>query len=221
MYLNTLSPYTGIPDGATAYADNYAGGDSTENPVAVVVCDPAARPPDYRLVDEGLEVPDATERGTTAKCRSDESVVGGGASNSGGFSDEASVNSTGPVDLGDPDKVPDDGWRGEINNDEDVDAITLGANTYAICDSKHGGVRYRSESRNVHDGATVSKDVHCKGHERIIGGGVVSHSAYKHGLYVVDTYNIAGDDGWYGRVDNYPTADAKDRKFTVTAICLG
>ncbi len=221
IYLNGLTPYTSNPDGARVYADNYAGGEPNETPLAVVACDSAARPADYRHVDELLEVPDATERGTTAKCRSGESVVGGGSSNSGGFSDEAIVSSTGPVDLGDPDKVPDDGWRGEVNNDEDGGAATLGATTYAICDSKHGDVRYRSLSRNVHDGQIVSKDVHCKGRERVIGGGVVSHSAYRHGLYVTDSFNIAGDDGWVAHVDNWPTPDGKTRRFTVTAICLG
>ena len=131
------------------------------------------------------------------------------------------VTSTGPVDRGDRDKIPDDGWLGEINNDEDVDAVTLGSQTFAVCDSKHGGVRYRSTSKNVADGTSQGKTAHCNGDEEVIGGGVISHSSYAHGMYVVDTYNIPTNDGWYGRVHNWPNRTARTASSPSRRSALG
>jgi hypothetical protein len=221
LYLNTLSIPDNAPDEVNVYADNYTGGSPSVQAIAQLVCDSNAGPGAYRLRDTpGFKnVPDASEGGATARCRNGESVVGGAVYNQGAYSDESYINSTGPIDLDDRDKIPDDGWHGEVNNDEDASGDTLDMKVHAFCDTKHNNVSYRSKTTKVTDGDLEGAIVKCRHDGHLIGGGVLSHSSYPHGLYVSDTYK--DQDAWESRVANWPTPDAKTRKITTTAICLG
>ena len=145
--------------------------------------------------------------------------MGGAAYNQGGYADESYVSSTGPVDLGDQDKIPDDGWRAEVNNDEDASGDTLQIRAHAFCDTKHNNVSYRSKTTKLSDGELDGAIVKCGQDGLLIGGGVLSHSDYSHGLYVSDTFKDGS--AWESRVANWPTPDGAQRKTTTTAICLG
>ena len=78
------------------------------------------------------------------------------------YADESYINSTGPVDLGDRDKIPDDGWHGEVNNDEDGSGDTLDMKVHAFCDTKHQNVSYRSKTTKVSDGELDGAIVKCR-----------------------------------------------------------
>jgi hypothetical protein len=220
LYLNSLYIDDTEPDEVNIYADNFTGGAPSVQAIGELICDTNAGPGDYRVRQTDLkEVPDGSEGATTARCRGGESVVGGAAYNQGGYSDESYVSSTGPVDLGDGDQIPDDGWRAEINNDEDASGDTLQIRAHAFCDTKHKNVRYRSKTTKLSDGELDGAIVKCGPDGLLIGGGVLSHSDYSHGLYVSDTYKDGS--AWESRVANWPTPDGKQRKTTTTAICLG
>jgi hypothetical protein len=218
VYVNALYPLEAPSLRAQTYLDDYSGGLATVGANVYAVCDTSAGPGDYRFRSAGFQVPDDTERGRTQACGKDHSVVGGGVYSSASFAGEAEANSSGPVDLGDRDKVPDDGWRADVNNDEDPGGASEGGVVYAICDTEHN-LRYRSASLSIADGALEEKLVGCPQDRQAIGGGVISHSAYRHGLYVSDTYP-AVNDRWAARVHNWPTPDGEPRRMTVTSICL-
>lgn len=220
LYLNSLYIDDTAPDEVNIYADNFSGGAPSVQAIGELICDSNAGPGTYRLRQTGLEeVPDGSEGATTARCEGGESVVGGAAYNQGAYADESYVSSTGPVDLGDPDKIPDDGWRAEVNNDEDASGDTLQIRAHAFCDTKHNNVSYRSKTTKLGDGELDGAIVKCGDGAKLIGGGVLSRSSYSHGLYVSDTFKDG--DAWESRVANWPTPDAKQRKTTTTAICLG
>ena len=220
LYLNSLYIADAAPDELNVYADNYTGGAPEVSAIGQLICDNSAGPGTYRLRQSGLEdVPDDSEGAATARCEGGESVVGGAAYNQGGYADESYVSSTGPVDLGDPDKIPDDGWRAEVNNDEDASGDTLQIRAHAFCDTKHNNVSYRSKTTKLGDGELDGAIVRCSDDAKLIGGGVLSRSNYAHGLYVSDTFKDGS--AWESRVANWPTPDGKQRKTTTTAICLG
>ena len=150
LYLNSLYIADNAPDEVNVYADNFTGGSPSVNAIAQIICDTDAGPGVYRLRQTGFKnVPDAREVGATARCRNGESVVGGAVYNQGVYADESYINSTGPVDLGDKDKVPDDGWHGELNNDEDASGTRWTCKVSAFCDTKHNNVHYRSKTTKL------------------------------------------------------------------------
>ena len=125
VFLNTFNL---VDDEAevNVYAINNPGGAPSVQSLGQMVCDDNAGPGVYRLRHTGLkELADASEGEATARCRNGESVVGGAAYNQGVYADEAYVTSSGPVDLGDADKLPDDGWRAEVNNNADGSGDTI------------------------------------------------------------------------------------------------
>ena len=156
VYLNTLQPGEG---NVHVYADNYADGIGDVDAEVQAVCDSEGAPGDYSLKTDGPhQVPDGSELGFVAKCTGGDPVIGGGVVDEVGYSGESYVNSLGPVDLRDRDKAPDDGWRAEVNNRQDGGAETVEVTTYAVCDSKHEKLRYRSRTMKVVDGAAEGQD---------------------------------------------------------------
>ena len=217
VYLNTLQPGDG---NVHVYADNYADGFGPVDAEVQAVCDSEGAPGDYSLKTVGPhQVADGSELGFVAKCTGGDPVIGGGVVAEVGYSGESYVNSLGPVDLRDRDKAPDDGWRGEVNNRQDGGAETVEVTTYAVCDSKHEKLRYRSRTMKVVDGLLKGKTASCNKGEQLMGGGLISTSTYKQGVYVTDSFRTL-EGVWFGQVHNSVTPDDKARNVTITAICL-
>ena len=227
VYVNTSRPGTlggsVNKNGWTIYVDNYVGGTGARTPRVYAVCDDNAEDSDYRIRQEAFTVPDNAEGGKAAKCRQGEFAVGGGATTSGFYPDEQYLSTSAPFDGPDPDKRPGDGWRAEINNDEDGAGDEVAGVVYALCDRKHdpSDFRYVRKTRKVPDGEQKFRLVSCKGSETLVGGGVRSRSAYEHGLYINTSFpnSAVSPSLWSAAVDNYDTPDDKARKITTTAIC--
>lgn len=126
-----------------------------------------------------------------------------------------------PVDGPDAGHVPDDGWRVEINNDEDPDQLTTKSDLYAICEKRRAPYRYVFAAEGVPDGTQRTVKARCPKHQTAIGGGIEVIAPYKASMLVNSTFrDEAGQrTAWVGTVDNYATPDGKKRKFRVTAIC--
>ena len=224
VYLNTSRPYLldGTTPGWTIWVDNYAGGTGTRTPQAYVMCDDNPKPNQYTIRTHQISVADNTQDEAFAPCQAGETVVGGGGRSSGFYADETYLATSAPYDGQDGDKVPDDGWRAVLNNDEGGAASNT-LDVFAICDSKHNKrfFEYVRKTRKVPDGTQKTRVASC-GKRKRAGGGVESHSAYKHGLYINSSFPNtlgSGERLWIGTVDNYDTPDDKARKITTTAIC--
>ena len=221
IYLNTSRP--GLLGDETAAAwttwqDNYFGG-SAVDAYTVLICDEDAESPfDYLTQVAGpVQVPDGKQKGGRILCGSGP-AVGGGGSSSGFFGDETYLATSAPIDDGDANRKRDDGWRVVLNNDEGGAASNT-VTPFVICDDIHPSSTYRTvtASAKVPDGKQRSTSAECPGDTELVGGGVESAAAYKHGLYIT-TSRWAGD-SWEGSVDNYATPDGETRKISVTATC--
>jgi hypothetical protein len=222
-YLNALGPVEGLPPTVwEVFADNYPGGSPSVAADLFAYCDAGARPGDYKLREKSKQVPDNTEKGADAMCKPSETVVGGGAFTSADFSGEMEINSTGPIDGGDPDQRPDDGWRGVGNNDEDPGAETQGLTTSAVCDRKHDSshIHYTTRETTIADASVEGRLVRCRPGRRLIGGGITARSSYAEGVYVTTTAPMEPR-AWGGFAENYDTPDDDKAKIEITAICLG
>ena len=224
IYLSALYPQNDPPFTWGTYTDNFTGGQATNHPEETIVCDNDPGPGQYKQRSSGsVTVPDATQKSATASCKKREIVVGGGVYNGSLYADETEVSASGPVDDNDRKRIPEDGWRAAVNNDEGGSA-TESIIAYAICDRNRTlkKVRYRRDTEVLVDGQLGSLEVGCRADETLLGGGLRSDSKYQHGVYVVYTAppnNVPGE-SWVGGLHNSPTPDAKSRKLTVTAICL-
>lgn len=228
-YVSESTPGTtggGPAQGWTGQIDNYVGGLAQNFFTVTVTCAKNAKGDYARLVKEnGVKVPDDSLGGATLKCKPGQAVVGGGNDTSfnAALKDETYLSMSAPVDGKDPDKVPDDGWRVEINNDEDGDQLVTKSNLYAICDKKHGAsaYRYRTQAGDIPEGAQGSIDTVCRKGETLIGGGVEARAPYEASMLINSTSRtvVADRPRWSGYVDNYATPDGKARKLVVTAIC--
>lgn len=78
------------------------------------------------VTESGFISPGATQYGV-AMCPARWEVMGGGVRTASTLQD---VNATFPIDGGDVDGAPDDGWRGHIQNNGGSDARAW---IYAIC----------------------------------------------------------------------------------------
>ena len=224
LHFNTSRPYLfdGTTPGWTVWVDNYPGGGLSPSPTVYVVCDDNPKPDQYTIRQTQVTVDDDTSRGATAKCRANETVVGGGGRSNGFYTDQTYLATSAPADGKDGDKAPDDGWRAVLSNDEGG----AGSNTldvFAICDARHGKrfFTYVRETRGIPDGTQKTEPAFC-GERELIGGGVESHSPHAAGLYIAGThpFTLGGQgDVWFGVVVNYDTPDDELRKITTTAIC--
>jgi hypothetical protein len=113
----------------------------------------------------------AVTRKQTAKrapCPAGTTVLGGGVYTGGsGLNDE--VASSAPYDGPDADRVPDDGWVGEINAGSSDRSMT----TYAIC-APFSGIEYRKNDFSALAGNQRRATVRCPEGTRSYGGGVLT-----------------------------------------------
>jgi hypothetical protein len=207
----------------TVYADNYTGGSPSNSPTTAAMCDRKGDLADYEYrTSPGNTIGDGVQAGYNASCKNDETVVGGGGVSSGFYADETYLSSSAPFDGGDKGRVPDDGWRAVLNDDEGGNPSSF-VDVHATCDSKHkpSDFAYVSRSRKVPDGTQRAESASCGGRQ-IVGGGVTSKSNYSHGLYISASVPAEGmgEERWTASVDNYDTPDDEARKMVVTAICL-
>lgn len=131
------------------------------------------------------------------------------------------VNSSVPMDGGDPTAAPDDGWSGSVY---DTNGGGGGFYVSAVC-AKGITLRYvKMPPKKVLTGAEVVRKVACRPAEHVVGGGArVTGSANRARL--VSTFPYDGkdpdgipDDGWQSRV--YAISGAQ-KQVTAFAICLG
>jgi len=71
-----------------------------------------------------------SQRFVQVQCPDAKHATGGGVFSSGGYN-ESTINSTYPIDDGDSDLTPDDGWGGYVDNYIADAAVT--ARAYVIC----------------------------------------------------------------------------------------
>lgn len=86
---------------------------------------------DVTVRSERVDVPAGDALSAFARCRAGEHVTGGGAK-AAGAADATNLYASYPVDLGDSDSAPDDGWQGSIYN-RSASAKKLKA--FAVCAS--------------------------------------------------------------------------------------
>ena len=91
-----------------------------------VIC---ARGMPVSIAEKSVEVPPGEARAVVARCDAGEHVTGGGVNGSRVASDMNLYGSY-PIDLGDPDAIPDDGWQGNAYNRSGVPKVLR---AYAIC----------------------------------------------------------------------------------------
>ena len=222
VYLNTSRPepdLNPIGDGWRVYVDNYPGGAANHLVNAWAMCDTKGTPDDYVIRTEAVNVPDGKERGGVAQCKEKEVVVGGGGRSSGFFAEETYLSSSAPVDDGDKDNRPDDGWAAELNNDEGGSLLDT-LDVFAICDRTHkaSGFSYESRTKRLKDAELRGIGAPC-GSDALVGGGVSTAAKYKHGLYIDSTFPFASQNEWFAYVTNFETPDGDARKITATSIC--
>ena len=158
VYLTEMLPFNPFASrhrSWTVGADNYPGGAPSNTFSVQVICDLQNGWNDYDRIERqnGLKVPDDKLGGATVKCPAGHPVVGGGYDEDGFFDEEAYLSMSAPVDGKDADKVPDDGWRFEVNNDEDVGGKVVKGTVTAICDKRRpsSAYHYRADQKNVQD----------------------------------------------------------------------
>jgi hypothetical protein len=220
-------PGPGPNQGWTGQIDNYVGGAGSNLAHTTLTCDENGEGDYQRLHrEDGVSVPDDRLGGGTLRCDGGATVVGGGNDTAlnASLEDETYLSMSAPVDARDKDKLPDDGWRVEINNDEDPNALTTYSNLYAICDKKRNpsDYRYVTNTARVPDGSQRVARAKCLRDEKAISGGVEVKAPYAASMLVNSTFRaeLGERTGWVAIVDNYTTPDGKKRKFTATAICL-
>jgi hypothetical protein len=131
------------------------------------------------------------------------------------------VNSSFPMDDGDPKGTLDDGWTGSV-----YDSIggAGGFYVHAVC-ARGLTLRYvKRPPIKVSAGGAVARKVACRPQEHAVGGGArVTGPANRSRLVSTFPYDAGDpdgipDDGWQSRVYGISGAD---KKVTSFAICLG
>ncbi len=219
-----LDPFASRHRSWTVGADNYPGGAPSNTFSVQVICDLQNGWNDYDRVERqnGLKVPDDKLGGATVKCPAGHPVVGGGYDESGFFDEEAYLSMSAPVDGKDADKVPDDGWRFEVNNDEDVDGKVVKGTVTAICDKRRpsSAYHYRTDQKNVQDASQGILSLGCSNSETLMSGGAEAKAPYNASMLLnSSSYLVVGDPNWFTAADNYATPDGKTRKLAAYAIC--
>jgi hypothetical protein len=149
-----------------------------------------------------------------AHCPGGTKVVGGGVTPTSSPAAESRINSTFPIDTGDTDEKPDDGWEGDVYN---ISGASKGFSAYAIC-KESGPVTYRVKNvRGVAPDSAKTATVKCPHGTRVAGGGLFVGGLIPQG-FVNRTYPFDGadqdtkpDDGWRGRGYNLATGDINVR----------
>jgi len=168
---------------------------------------------------ETIAVAPKTEGVGTVTCPHRTKVTGGGVFTSG-TSFKVEVAETGPIDIGDINSLPDNGWGGVANNGS-TSAATM--DVIAIC-AKSGTYRYvESDEVTLQDNSVVSTLANCPARTQVTGGGV-DVFGFNDGFEVESSVPIdsrdAGakpDDGWLGTANNDNSGQAANTR--TFAIC--
>ena len=131
------------------------------------------------------------------------------------------INSSYPMDGGDPEHTPDDGWQGRVF--DTVGGIG-GFSLYVVC-IRGRDLRYvKDEPVSIAAGESVTRRVGCKEDEHVVGGGARLSGPADQGRLVSTFPDDDGDaddvpdDGWQSRVHN---VSGVGKDVTAYAICLG
>jgi hypothetical protein len=157
-----------------------------------------------------------SDLGLTADC-TEGHVVGGGTI-AAAPTDAAFINTTMPVDDGDGDTIPDDGWRAfqHLFTGTNVSMVV-----YSEC-RKGPAPAYRTLSAPVPPHQPVTLNMACQGGHVIGGGAVISgpagdaHLAASLPIDLHDADSVP-DDGWRATVSN---DSSNTLTTTVHAICV-
>ena len=158
-----------------------------------------------------------SDLGLTSDCTAGH-VVGGGVLAPGAGTDVVFINTTMPVDDGDGDSIPDDGWRAFQHLFTGTNASML---VYSEC-RKGPAPAYRTLSAPVPAHQPVTLNMACNGGHVIGGGAVISgpaadaHLAASLPIDLQDADSVP-DDGWRATVSN---DSSNDLTTTVHAICV-
>ena len=101
----------------------------------------------------------------TARCAPSQHVTGGGVAVTGRPGD-AEVNSSYPIDLGDADSNPDDGWRARVLS---TDGDPRKMRAHAICQSRR--VVYATATEELNPGSGRTAGAECPSDRHAIGSG--------------------------------------------------
>jgi hypothetical protein len=148
----------------------------------------------------------------TANCPGTRHVVGGGAAagQSGSIAD-AYVNSSYPIDDGDRNKAPDDGWRARLYGANQSDAVAV-----AVCAKTKP--RYRRLDATASDIVVVD----CPASRHVLGAGFRVHgdpsTSWMHAATLYDDSSDEPDTVPDDRV-GFDEAAEGDQRVTAHAIC--
>lgn len=200
------------PDGWDSGANSDASGDQTLTDHTIC----SDQPLSYR--SERAALPLDTDRTARADCPGDMHVASGGVNIIEPDDLQREVVESYPVDDGDPDSEPDDGWVGRASNYGSAGPAML--KVFAVCTTK--ALSYRSSTHGVPGGTQVGDSVNCPPGTRVVGGGMeitkpgdVTESATVAPFDGSDDDNKA-DDGWESWTNN---EGAQKRRMTTWAVC--
>ena len=165
-----------------------------------------------------LDVPDSASGNRSAQvgCGGGYHAVGGGGLIA---PSESWINSSYPIDSGDPGKTPDDGWRVRV-----FDPVGgIGGFVIEVACMRGADLRYvKKKTSGVAEGESASPRAKC-GHRHVVGGGVKIGGPPNRGR-VASSYPIDGadakkvpDDGWKATGYNF---SGLPKAVTTHAICL-
>jgi len=166
----------------------------------------------------GDEVPDGPgERVARVNCAGGAHAVGGGGLATSSHAD-THMGSTYPVDGGDRDRKPDDGW---VFRAKDPLGTVAGS---VVCRTGSGVVYKKAVRRGIRTGRAGAATAKCPRGTSVVGGGGRVKGTIVNGR-VTDTYpvdlrsdrNRVPDDGWRARSVN---ENGSGNRLTVHAICL-
>ena len=201
------------PDGWEVGANSDGSGDQTLTDH--LIC--SDLPLSYPKV--GRSLPLDSDRSARANCPGDRHVASGGVYITDPNDLQREVVETYPVDDGDADKRPDDGWVGRASNYGSAGDTKL--QVFAVC-SPHN-FSYRFATKRVGASTQVGKSVSCGKGDRVVGGGmeITKPGDETESATVApfdgDDADAKADDGWGAWANN---ESSKARRMTTWAICL-
>ncbi len=214
--INSLQPYDGDDgndtpdDGWLALMDNQAAG---KVPVKLhVVC--SGKEHTY-AESSSIAINSGQTQSASLTCATGRAVAGG--IEAGGGDDQQNLVRSHPIDTGDMDSVPDDGWLVTSHN------VSVGQRSFrvhVVCAA--GNYEYVSKDKGIDGGERGKAKARCPGGSHVVGGGVdatgVLADAHLQSTYPRDLRDKGKvpDDAWQVRVDDL---GAGGRTLTVHAIC--
>jgi hypothetical protein len=172
----------------------------------------------FKYVDWTIVTPSEGYNFASAICPAGTQVTGGGVRPRGGFGTQYPV-STRPIDLGDADNDPDNGWLATVYN---ASQTSRRSTIYAICGKGSYSYAFPQNSPAA-AGAQQTVQTPCPADTITIGGGTDTsgppstvHINTSASLNEVASPDPAPDDAWSSTVDN---SDTSEHPVSTYAIC--